>query len=257
MTNRFPYQHARPYPVNRGFSSGTLAVLLLFAASLAGTVWVSMGIVTAERWPIRWLEVEGSFNRVSAEQLRSSLAPLVDSSFFTVDLEEVREAALRNPWVAEVSVQKKWPDTVLVAVHEHVPVAHWNSGQLISDQGRMFDAPEADEIQGLPWLSGPDERLAQVLDQWVRFNLMLDSANLEIDRLALDQRGAWSMQVNKGTWLQLGREDATDRLERLMTSWSTLLRHHELPPVRVDLRYANGFAIRWPVDATEFAGNER
>lgn len=257
MTRQYRFKHASPYPVNRGFSSGMLAVLLLFIVSLAGSVWVSMGIVASERWPIRWLEVEGSFDRVSAEQLRSSLAPLVDSSFFTVDLQQVRETALRNPWVAAVSVQKKWPDTVLVTVHEHVPVAHWNSGLLISGDGQMFAPPGADEIQGLAWLSGPDERLTQVLDQWARFNLMLDSANLEIDRLSLDQRGAWSMQVNKGTWFHLGREDANERLERLMNSWSTLLHNRELPPVRVDLRYTNGFAIHWPIDATEFAGNER
>src|SRR5690606_31030083 len=78
--------HATRWETSRGFSHGIWLVLALFALAVGGTTWVSTGIVASERWPIRWLEVNGSFQRVSAEQLRSSLAPLVSASFFTVDL---------------------------------------------------------------------------------------------------------------------------------------------------------------------------
>ena len=243
--------------VSRGFSSGALSVLLLFVISVAGAIWVSMGIVAKERWPIHWLELNGSFNRVSAEQLRSSLAPLLNASFFSVDLRALHQVAARNSWVASVSVQKRWPDTVVVTIEEHVPVAHWNTGQLISTRGQAFKAEEADEIQGLPWLNGPEDQVAVVLEHWLRFNSLLESAALEIDQLALDQRGAWSLRLNKGTALHLGRENANERLERLMNSWETLMFEHELPPVVVDLRYTNGFAVRWPQSSADFAGIDR
>jgi cell division protein FtsQ len=84
---------------------------------------------------------------------------------------------------------------------------------------------------------------------------MLDAVELEIDQLVLDQRGAWSMRLNKGTRLQLGRDQPAERLERLMSSWAVLLNEHALPPVLVDLRYSNGFAVHWPKDAADFAGN--
>ncbi len=245
---------ASRYPANRGFSSGMLTVLMLFLISVAGVVWVSMGIVAKERWPIRWLELNGPFGRVSAEQLRSSLVPLVHCSFFTADLQKLHDTVTRNAWVAAVSVQKNWPDTVTITIEEHVPVAHWNSGHLISSSGQVFAAAEADEIQGLPWLYGPDEQLDQVLEHWSRFDLMLDPAALEIEQLTLDPRGAWSAQLNKGTRLSLGREDANGRLQRLMDSWETLLLEHELLPVAVDLRYANGFAVQWPKGAADLVG---
>jgi cell division protein FtsQ len=243
------------YLASRGFSSATLTIVLLFVLAAAGAAWVSMGIVAKERWPIRWLEVSGSFHRVSAEQLRGSLLPLVSSSFFTVDLGGLHQVATRNSWIAEVTIQKKWPDTVLVNVLEHVPVAHWNSGQMISSQEKAFTATGADEIQGLPWLIGPDERLEEVLEHWSRFNTMLDTAGLEIARLSLDQRGSWSMQLSAGTHLYLGREEAVARLERLMSGWESLLNKHTLPPLSVDLRYTNGFAVNWPKESTEFARN--
>jgi cell division protein FtsQ len=234
-----------------------LAIVLLFVVAAAGAVWVSMGIVAKERWPIRWLEVNGSFHRVSVEQFRGNLAPLVNSSFFTVDLGALQQVAMRNSWVASVMVQKKWPDTVMVSIQEHVPVAHWNSGQMISSQGKSFKAPGVDEIQGLPWLNGPDERLERVLEHWSRFNTMLDTAGLEIARLSLDQRGSWSMQLNTGTRLYLGREEVTVRLERLMGGWERLLTKNSLPPLSVDLRYTNGFAVHWPPKNTDFARNDK
>ena len=238
----------------RGFA-GMLTVLLLFLLTAGAMAWVSMGIVTSERWPIRWLEVNGSFQRVSAEQLRASLSSRVGSSFFTVDLAALYEAARNNAWVSEVRIQKQWPDTIRVDVEEYVPVAHWNRGQLISSEGEPFAVPEADSIQGLPWLEGPDGRLDEVLQAWVGFDRLLVPLGLELRRLALDQRGAWSLQLSNGTAVRLGRDDTVERLERLLASWDTLMRGRELPPADVDLRYTNGFAVSWPAPAPEAEGD--
>ena len=240
-----------------GFSQGLFSILLVTIIAIAGVVWVSLGIVAKERWPIRWLEINGSFERVSAEQVRSSLAPLANASFFTINLQEMQTVAARNAWVSDVSVVKHWPDTVVVTVEEYKPLVHWNQGKLISPEGTVFGAPEADEIQGLPWLNGPEDRLREVLDYWVRFNAMLETAGLEIDTLDLDQRGSWSMVLNNGTRLQLGRDNASHRLQRLMKSWNQLQRVNDLPPVLVDLRYTNGFAVNWPQETDELALNER
>lgn len=236
---------------DRGFAGGTLALLLLFLLTAAGFAWVSMGIVASERWPIRWLEINGAFQRVSAEQLRASLASRVGSSFFTVDLQGLHEAAARNAWVAEVRVQKQWPDTVRVDVEEFVPVAHWNSGRLLSGDGEPFAVPEADEIQGLPWLEGPEDRLDEVLETWVGFDAMLMPLGLDITRLALDGRGAWSLELDNGTRVQLGRDSTVERLQRLLASWETLTRQKQAQPAAVDLRYTNGFAVLWPQQASE------
>ena len=234
---------------SRGFSQALAMILLLFMLTAAGFVWVSMGIVAKDRWPIRWLEINGSFQRVSAEQLRASLSPLITSSFFTIDLQTLRDAANRNSWVAAVQVQKRWPDTVVVKVEEFVPFAHWNQGQLISSRRDAFSVPDADGIQGLPWLNGPQDQLGQVLKNWIKFNDELVSAGLEIQQMTLDERGSWSMVLNNGTRVQLGRDAAWKRLQRLMGSWDALLQGQIVPPRDVDLRYSNGFAVLWPQGA--------
>ncbi len=244
------------YHDSRGYIHGLLTILLLFMLATAGFVWVSMGIVARDRWPIRWLEINGSFQRVSAEQLRASLTPLIASSFFTIDLQALRDAADRNSWVSAINVQKRWPDTIVVEVEEFEPFAHWNRGQLISSQGEAFSVPEADGIQGLPWLSGPRDQLGQVLENWTKFNDELASAGLEIQQMTLDQRGAWSMVLNNGTRVHLGRDAAWERLQRLMSSWNALLQDQKAPPRDVDLRYTNGFAVLWPPESGKRAGND-
>jgi cell division protein FtsQ len=239
---------------NGGFASGALLLTMLFLLTVAGIAWVSMGIVTTERWPIRWLEVSGKFQRVSAEQLRASLSSRVGANFFTVDLQELREAATRISWVSAVRVRKQWPDTLRVEVEEYVPVAHWNRGQLIAATGAAFSVPEADTIQGLPWLSGPDERMDEVLAAWSGINDMLTPLGLEIGQLRLDRRGAWSMELGNGTRVQLGRDATSERLKRLIASWEPLVRRKGQAPMDIDLRYSNGFAVLWPQHSDRNAG---
>lgn len=230
----------------RGFASGMLAVMALFLVAAGSIAWVSFGIVANDRWPIRWLEINGEFQRVSAEQLRASLTPLIDDSFFTLNLQQLDDAAKRISWVSSVHVQKEWPDTVRVTIEEFVPIAHWNRGQLISEQGEAFPVSEADEIQGLPWLQGPEERLDEVLLNWSGFSDLLAPIGLEISGLRLDTRGAWSLELSNGTHVQLGRDLARERLMRLLASWDSLMKEQVTPPQDVDLRYTNGFAVLWP-----------
>ncbi len=234
------------YKANQGFASGTLAVIVLFLLAVGGLAWVSLGIVANDRWPIRWLELNGAFQRVSAEQLRASITPLIDESFFTLDLQELKESAGRISWVSSVHVQKAWPDTVTVTIEEYSPIAHWNQGHLISARGEAFRVSEADELQGLPWLRGPSERLEDVLRHWSEFSDLLAPIGLEITALNLDTRGAWSMQLDNGTHVQLGRDSARERLQRLLASWDSLMHDQTVPPQDVDLRYTNGFAVLWP-----------
>lgn len=230
---------------NQGFASGMLSVIALFLFASAGIAWVCMGIVTNDRWPIRWLELNGAFQRVSAEQLRASMTPLIEESFFTIDLLVLTNAARRISWVSTVDVQKTWPDTITVTIQEFKPIAHWNHGQLLSRQGEVFSVPEADEIQGLPWLNGPEGRLDEVLRNWSNFSEALVPMGLEIGALSLDTRGAWSMQLSNGTRVQLGRDSASERFQRLLASWDSLMFEQAAPPQDVDLRYTNGFAVLW------------
>ena len=239
---------------NQGFSVGVTLVLLLFVLAAGGVAWVYNGMIAQERWPIRWLEIDGQFQRVSAEQVRARLAPLVSGSFFTVNTKAIREAAGDMPWVASVSVQKTWPDTVHVMVHEHTPVVHWIDDYLLDAYGQPFSVPGAQEIQGLPWLESTPAQLEQVFENWKKIDDRLSRIGQQIDRLTLDPRGSWSARLSGGTEVRFGKGDVFANLDTLVSTWSGLMQGQPLPPVSVDLRYTNGFAVLWSKNIEEIAG---
>ena len=239
----------------RGFSAGVAVTLLLFLLAMAGVAWVYSGMIAQERWPIRWLEIDGAFERVSAEQVRASLAPLAKGSFFTIDTRLMREKVSNMPWVAVVNVQKSWPDTIQVTIHEYTPVVHWVNGYLLDASGQRFSVPSADEIQGLPWLDSPEGQMELVFENWKKFDDKLVLIGQAIERLTLDARGSWSARLSGGTEVRFGKGDVFKNLDMLVSTWAGLMQGQAMPPVSVDLRYTNGFAVLWPQKIDAIAGN--
>ena len=239
---------------NRGFSAGVALTLLLFVMAAAGVAWVYNGMIAQERRPIRWLEIDGPFERVSAEQVRALLAPMVNGSFFTVNTRQMREKAGGMPWVASVTVQKIWPDTVQVTIHEHAPVAHWIDDYLLDANGAPFTVPSAKEIQGLPWLESPPGQLNLVFENWKKFDDKLEAIGQQVDRLTLDPRGSWSAHLTGGSEVKLGKGEIFRNLDILVSTWAGLMQGQDLPPVSVDLRYTNGFAVLWSQNIKVMAG---
>ncbi|MGA9575916.1 MAG: FtsQ-type POTRA domain-containing protein [Lysobacterales bacterium] len=240
---------------SRGFGTGVVFVMLLFVVAVAGTVWVYNGMIAQERWPIRWLEIDGPFERVSAEQVRARLAPLVSGSFFTVNTRVMRETASEMPWVASVSVQKTWPDTVQVTIHEYTPVVHWVDDYLLDASGQPFSVPSAKEIQGLPWLESTPGQLEVVFENWKKFDDKLVLIGQQVDRLTLDARGSWSARLSGGTEVKFGKGDIFSSLDTLVSTWAGLMQGQALPPVSIDLRYTNGFAVLWSQNIDVIAGD--
>ncbi len=238
-----------------GFSAGVAMVLLLFMFASIGVAWVYNGMVAQDRWPIRWLDVDGTFERVSSEQVKASLIPLAEGSFFTVNTDRMQETIAAMPWVASVAVQKSWPDTIQVTVFEHAPVAHWVNGYLLDGAGQPFLVPGADEIQALPWLESPEGQMDLVFENWKKFDDKLAVIGQQVERLTLDARGSWSARLNGGTEVRFGKGNIFKNLDTLVSTWAGLMQGRALPPVSVDLRYTNGFAVLWPENMDAVAGN--
>ena len=239
----------------QGFSAGVFVTLILFVLASAGVAWVYSGMIAQDRWPIRWIEIDGSFERVSAEQVRASLTPLVTGSFFTVNTDMMRDKASEMPWVASVSVQKNWPDTVQVTIQEFTPVVHWVDGYLLDANGQQFTVPAANEMQGLPWLESPHAQLELVFENWKKFDDKLVLIGQQVERLTLDPRGSWSASLSGGTEVRFGKGDIFKNLDMLIATWTGLMQGQDLLPVSVDLRYTNGFAVLWPQNTDAIAGN--
>lgn len=221
-----------------------LAWLLAIALVALPVVAVLNGWVGAERWPLAKLRVHGEFKRVPGEELQKALLPYARAGYFAVKLQDAQQAVEQLPWVESAQVRKQWPDVLEVSIVEHKPFARWGKDRLLSEQGRLFATPHGLENAPLPELDGPDSKTAEVVELYNDSRALFAPAGVDVRALAMDARGSWSLALDNGTEVIVGRDDARSRLGRFVRVLPQLTRT-QVPIVRADLRYTNGFTLSW------------
>lgn len=232
--------------------SARLVAWCLVAALLAlPIVGVLNGWFAANRWPVTQLTVQGEFKHVSMEEIRAAVLPRLGRGFFALNLDSVQQAVAALPWVESVEARKRWPDTLQLRVIERQPFARWNDKQLISRQGKVFEAPiSTADAATLPDLEGPDDHLAEVVSFYADVRKAFTGTHLVINGVALTARGSWSVTTATGAHIVVGDRDlAGARLRRFLDVYPQLMAGHDEGFVYADLRYTNGFAVRWPQQA--------
>lgn len=190
---------------------------------------------------LRHVEVATPVTHVTEAQVRLVSERYVRGNFFTVDLEQVRGAFEKLPWVREARVNRRWPDTLEVTLVEHVPLARWNDAALVNQQGEVFTAAYD---QDLPHFAGPDHASAEVAQAYRQYQQQVAKLGHTIRALQLSPRRAWRMSLDDGTEITLGREAMEVRLARFVQLYPKLFAAPAQPPEYVDLRYGDGFAVR-------------
>lgn len=232
-----------------------LAWLIALSVVALPVVAVLNGWIAVERWPLTRLQVKAEFQRVSAEQVQSAVRPHVGSGFFAVDLAAVHASLVDLPWVQEVSVRKVWPDTLEISLGEHRALARFGGERLLSDAGDLFVVPEMDALQGLPRFEADEAHLRPLIEMYRQSQALLGpSARIEL--LEYSPRGSWSLRLASGTEILLGRTEPLVRLRRFLAALPELERSEARPLLRADLRYANGFALKWAPAAAAPAGQQ-
>ncbi len=214
----------------------------LVAAALYGAL---TGLTALLDQPVRKLVVEGTFQRVTSIQVEAAVAEDLGHGFLSLDLAHLRERVQALDWVDRVNVGRAWPDTLIVSVTEHQAAARWGDEGLLNVRGELFTEHSQHAFPELPSLGGPAGSEQEVAKRYLAVRGRLAEADLTLERLSMDERGAWSLVLGGGQEIRLGRRDIDERLLRFFDVVAPALAA-ELSRVRyVDLRYTNGFAVGW------------
>jgi len=224
----------------------SLLVLLLVVAMMSG-------LIQSDRWRITQLEVAAAYERITPEQLRLMVAKTPERSFFRLDAEQVKQNIESMSWVRYAHVVKKWPDTLKITIKEHQASAIWNGEDLLNQAGDVFQVEAVDHLHALPRIYGLNEDSVATWQNFNRFNQLLKPVGYEIREAQVDERGDWQLVLRNGLEVLLGSEKHEARVLRLAETWEQLLAASERLPERVDLRYSNGYVVKWRAgnDATE------
>lgn len=238
----------RGFVEDDGVASGSRVKKVVITLLVLLTVGLSAVMIrgTAQSaFAIEHVKIKGAFHNEQAHQIQTALAPYLNGDLLTVDLAAARDALLRLGWLNQATLRRQWPNEVMVSVSEHVPVAYWNQGLLLSDQGQAFAQAYALESDDLPQLLGPTGREQDVLNKYRALQQLLQTQSMHVQQLKLDQRNTWTLQANNEILFRLGSKDIEDRLQRFLQVLSSEA-GLELKNIKgVDLRHSNGFAISW------------
>jgi cell division protein FtsQ len=233
-----------------------LAADLLMLLAAIGLGWaLVLWFVSRPLFPLREVVVLTAPTQVTEEQLEYAARVAIDGNFFTVDLESVRAAFEKLPWVRRAEVRRRWPDALELRLEEHEAVAYWtvsDSGdvRLVNRHGEVFVAASNAD---LPQFDGPQGSSGWLLARFGEFSTMLQPLGLRLAGLALSAREAWQLRLDNGLVIVLGREQdkspLAERLQRFIAVWPRVREQIDIDIKVADLRYPSGFALT-PVDGS-------
>ena len=167
-------------------------------------------------------------------------------NIFKADVNAAQTALAALPWVGKAQVKRIWPDTVVVSLTERVPVAHWDHQRLVDSNGELFSAETSEALP--QFMAETTDAAARVpplmVAKLASFQAALRPTGLQIAKLHYSARSAWTLELDNGITVRLGRENEAERLQHFVWAWPRVLQAQAADINYVDMRYKDGFALR-------------
>jgi len=224
------------------FRISRLIAPLFAAGAVAATYMISASMLDH---PIRSIEINGPFQRVSALQIEEAISDELEDGFVSADLAEIQRSIVELPWIDQAMVARRWPSRIRIDVTEQVPAAIWGKSGLLNVRGELFVKNARHIPAELPRLSGPESHAADVAKRYLEVRDRLIPLGLDLRRVHLDPRGAWDMTLQNGVEVRLGRRDVEARTELFLDIVADIITGRATEIAYVDMRYSNGFTIGW------------
>ena len=230
------------------FGGISLYALLLAAQLplLVAVLYFTNGWV--KQWfqqPLDNIELTGELKHIDAKILRLQVWDQAEGSYLDIDLAGVKGLLEAEPWVYRVDVRRQWPAGLKIDVNEERPVARWGCQGLLNSDGEIFQPSDSSGYDHLPCLKGPDNRTLVMMEQFRALNQQMRPLRLQMSSLQLEPRGAWSLTLDNGIELILGRGNLVEKMERFGRVYGSQLATYAGKIKQIDVRYTNGLTVTW------------
>lgn len=210
-----------------------------------GVVGLGVYLKQVDTLPILHVTVDGEFSHIDKDALVKAVTPYAKGGFMSVDVVKIREAGEALPWVKVVQVKRIWPDSLHLVVEEQEVVALWGNDALVNGQGRLFFPIKSSFPKGAVQLKGPKGSSYLVAKRLSEVTQLVSSLGLTVQEVEMNERRAWSIKLNNGFTVMLGRIKSEQRLLRFANAFTTVLQPYQKDITAVDMRYTNGLSVAW------------
>ncbi len=223
----------------------TLGVLLFVVLPVIGLIGVSHWINDPRHMTIKTIEVTGNLKVLNKEVLEPLIAPYVRTNLHLIDTKGLEKAIEENEWVYSAALTKIWPDKLIVKIREQKPVAFWGKDAMLSKQGAIIHAVLANNEDSLPMLYSPESKGRNMATEFLQIREWMKGFPVKLVEFKEDARGSWQIKLENGLVVKIGRNHHEKRIKRFMVGYRQKLFGIVNKIHTVDLRYTNGFAVKW------------
>ena len=229
-----------------------LLLLFAFAALAYAAVFAATRLPF---FPLRQVVVAQPLDRVTPEEIAAAAGISLTGNFFTVNLDAVRSALEKQPWIRKASIRRRWPDGIELDLEEYVAAARWQEPddngadmRLVDPHGEVFTVPATPTLARAPLLSGPEGSAPLLLARYREFRTLLSPLGRVLRAVVLSPRQAWQLRLDDGLTLELGRDQPQhpidERIARFTATYGEVQARIKTAISVIDMRYPNGFALR-------------
>ncbi len=196
-------------------------------------------------YPVRHVLVEHGTAKIDEIAVRDVVSPQLRHGFFHAHVNTIQQQLLQLPWVKTAIISKKWPDRLLITLTTHTPIAVWNKGAYLLDNGAVYQTSLVLTAAPLPQVNSPQNDGAKLVELYYAFNADLSTVALNIATLNETNDGEYVIILNNNIALNLGDTDLQQRVHRFVKTYPVELEDKANDIAYVDLRYGNGLAVGW------------
>jgi cell division protein FtsQ len=188
---------------------------------------------------------------LTPEDIHTLIGLKSNSALPFFDIEQARLALLKNPWIAQASLKKLFPNQLQIEIAERKPAALWQRDRrlaVIAADGTVLLESFSPEFKHLPLLvgRGGDKETQAFLEAVEAFPLIKE--NMRAGIFVAERQ--WRILMKNGTEIKLPEQGMSDALRRLV-ALEREKRFLSLDILTIDLRLHDRVTVRLSTAAIE------
>ncbi len=207
-------------------------VVLSWSFGVALLLGVYLAIGESNFFAVDRLVIRGDLRALDEATVREVSGIHVGDSLFRISLTDAQGRLRRHPWVREVAVRRKLPNTVWIYVTEREPMALLNIDglYLVDKQGDIFKAAATNELADLPIFTGVNDvvvdghgvghsqQLARLIEVYKIFEQHPLADQVGCSEIVRDRFDQVSLVTEQPAMqLRLGHHPSVEQFDRFLT----------------------------------------
>lgn len=169
------------------------------------------------------------------------------SSFFTSDLQALRDITMGLAWVDQVSISRDWQRGIVINALPKQAVANFGTERLVDAKGAVFVPADSRDLtqEQFATLQGEMSQAPVIMQQMQQVNDWYTPLGMQVEDIILSPRMTWLIRFDNGLRVIVDNENTAQKLLNLSQLLGNQLSTRRDEMQSVDLRYKNGFTIAW------------